>query len=128
MVSGMDFIVPGSPPRMRGKLVYHGAPDSQHGITPAHAGKTRLSKISCRALWDHPRACGENARQGAIEDDLTGSPPRMRGKLTCSPATAVCGGITPAHAGKTRRPAVQQSSPRDHPRACGENLLEKQKQ
>ena len=31
-------------------------------------------------------------------------------------------GITPAYAGKTQAGVVERNSPRDHPRACGENF------
>ena len=33
-------------------------------------------------------------------------------------------GITPAYAGKTQAGVVERNSPRDHPRACGENSAE----
>ena len=50
----------GSPPRMRGKLLRNRGDEQKFGITPAHAGKTRV-RLPHRVLsWDHPRACGEN--------------------------------------------------------------------
>ena len=50
-----------------------------------------------------------------------GSPPRIRGKRPKTFAHAVKKGITPAHAGKTRRIPGQIPGDWDHPRACGEN-------
>ena len=91
------------------------------GITPAHAGKTRLSKISCRAPWDHPRACGENERCVSGRNSTPGSPPRMRGKQSLLEELKNGHGITPAHAGKTYMSRLKNRQRRDHPRACGEN-------
>ena len=111
----------GSPPRMRGKLFFIPSISSFFGITPAHAGKTHLSKISCRAPWDHPRACGENQRQSRKTSTKRGSPPRMRGKRSTFPYKKTVAGITPAHAGKTTTASDYPVRHRDHPRACGEN-------
>ena len=73
--------------------------------------------------WDHPRVCGEKPLQSSVNCTMEGSPPRMRGKaiLRSSPAQLV--GITPAYAGK--RSACSPPSPhsRDHPRVCGEKVL-----
>ena len=61
--------------------------------------------------------------QSSVNCTMEGSPPRMRGKaiLRSSPAQLV--GITPAYAGK--RSACSPPSPhsRDHPRVCGEKVL-----
>ena len=70
----------GSPPRIRGKHDAEGRARQVPGITPAHAGKTFTFKAFFRISRDHPRACGENGDLSAFESDLTGSPPRMRGK------------------------------------------------
>ena len=71
---------PGSPPRMRGKLLVQPCDCISAGITPAHAGKTRsVSGASCHRR-DHPRACGENCRRNGGHGRGQGSPPRMRGK------------------------------------------------
>ena len=52
--------VPGSPPRMRGKLKRGVYLVDGRGITPAHAGKTTALRASESRVRDHPRACGEN--------------------------------------------------------------------
>ena len=51
---------PGSSPLTRGKLPeLHGlAPERR--LIPAHAGKTRLLRVSARPGWAHPRSRGEN--------------------------------------------------------------------
>ena len=52
----------GSPPRMRGKRLYHQPAAPSARITPAHAGKTFSWLLPSSRLADHPRACGENMR------------------------------------------------------------------
>mgnify|MGYP005934582479 CR=1 FL=1 len=52
-------IVPGSPPRMRGKASSHFCTCSTFGITPAYAGKSTCSFGHPLASRDHPRVCGE---------------------------------------------------------------------
>ena len=50
----------GSPPRMRGKHYAMRRCVCDMGITPAHAGKTRMCRNTLPGIRDHPRACGEN--------------------------------------------------------------------
>ena len=49
-------------------------------ITPARAGKTRLSPSRFLCASDHPRACGENLVHYTDSVVCLGSPPRVRGK------------------------------------------------
>ena len=86
---------------MRGKLHAVAVRHDGRGITPAHAGKTRLTLICPAVDQDHPRACGENLAGFIAEMALLGSPPRMRGKLKERLIEEENRGITPAHAGKT---------------------------
>ena len=52
-------LIPGSPPRMRGKAIMGFGIAWQNGITPAYAGKRPLTG-NARVEWrDHPRVCGE---------------------------------------------------------------------
>ena len=92
---------PGSPPRMRGKLVGDLWTEPGRGITPAHAGKTHCQKYYGMKYRDHPRACGENRYVSFALPCGAGSPPRMRGKLKKYELAYDGEGITPAHAGKT---------------------------
>ena len=65
---------------MRGKV---GVTDGDYiaaGITPAHAGKSRVCRPDAEAVWDHPRACGEKIHTPPFHQQRMGSPPRMRGK------------------------------------------------
>ena len=113
----------GSPPRMRGKLVTADFDAAMDGITPAHAGKTRLFPLCNYYNEDHPRACGENFGVCQRQATSEGSPPRMRGKLDTPAEETETDRITPAHAGKTAPRLGLLAVAPDHPRACGENLL-----
>ena len=110
----------GSPPRMRGKA---GAAKDGYvlgGITPAYAGKSLSRKDIPCSRWDHPRVCGEKRVIAAGMPDVTGSPPRMRGKAVRLAVLVGVGGITPAYAGKRDAARVLATPARDHPRVCGE--------
>ena len=110
----------GSPPRVRGKAGGSLLILILYGITPARAGKRcrfHRSSADCR---DHPRACGEKRSQIISKSRISGSPPRVRGKVDVVGVIIRASGITPARAGKR---GLRASPPRgrgDHPRACGE--------
>ena len=72
--------LPGSPPRVRGKLRDDAYSGSLPRITPACAGKTLLRRFQRHLFQDHPRVCGENELKGFICERDSGSPPRVRGK------------------------------------------------
>ena len=65
--------------------------------------------------------CGENTLCVFVLLVLTGSPPRVRGKLKDDLEKAKKRGITPACAGKTWRAKKPVAQDKDHPRVCGEN-------
>ena len=65
---------------MRGKGIIGFLKQIATGITPAYAGKSIVESVNTRTLQ--------------------GSPPRMRGKETCSAGVHLRHGITPAYAGK----------------------------
>ena len=101
LVSSKTQEIPGSPPRVREKLL---ASDGQGGyrrITPACAGKTASIKPLIPADQDHPRVCGKNKLLTAIQLRCIGSPPRVREKLNIKSWLSLPFGITPACAGKT---------------------------
>ena len=72
----------GSPPRMRGKLEFENQLSFESGITPADAGKTARASRGRQTKQDHPRGCGENSDKDLLNFFKSGSPPRMRGKLS----------------------------------------------
>ena len=53
----------GSSPRMRGTLGDCLAGFFRHGIIPAYAGNTHCRRTSSTKARDHPRVCGEHARE-----------------------------------------------------------------
>ena len=91
------------------------------GITPADAGKTAVYNLRQRVNEDHPRGCGENVQKVFPIFPISGSPPRMRGKLASSIFRVSAMRITPADAGKTAIWCVFKFGGMDHPRGCGEN-------
>ena len=89
-------------------------------ITPARAGKSSLRWAAIQTHGDHPRVCGEKARQGSGLNLRLGSPPRVRGKDSVLTFIERGGRITPACAGKSALSAGSCPCSRDHPRVCGE--------
>ena len=108
---------------MRGKdagcLVHH----EKHRITPAYARKRAAASFHPGTIQDHPRVCGEKARTQRPTTLAQGSPPRMRGKVTCTGSHANALGITPAYAGKSWVYSCFVFGGWDHPRVCGEKRL-----
>ena len=73
--------VVGSSPRVRGKLPPMLRRLLARGLIPACAGKTwNHSQIRCMTRA-HPRVCGENIETFGGAATLSGSSPRVRGKL-----------------------------------------------
>ena len=90
----------GSPPRVRGKVVVKNMKNTAYRITPACAGKRRLSSACTWLSWDHPRVCGEKQGANSMAYNAGGSPPRVRGKARVETAGKPAPGITPACAGQ----------------------------
>ena len=116
-------LIPGSPPRMRGKVAGAARRDFLTGITPAYAGKRDRQDQQRAVRGDHPRVCGEKKSGSAATACSSGSPPRMRGKVLSGLATWLPIGITPAYAGKRRKRPEHAVKPWDHPRVCGEKAF-----
>ena len=64
--------------------------------------------------------CGEKCGYRLPFRSIVGSPPRVRGKGVDALGGCLSAGITPAHAGKRKRPKRWVRPPKDHPRVCGE--------
>ena len=111
----------GSSPRMRGAPMRNGRQSYGSWIIPADAGSTRRSRNPKGLHWDHPRGCGEHPVPSFSMRASCGSSPRMRGAR----GVQVCGlqgyGIIPADAGSTDTCCCSHTTPRDHPRGCGEH-------
>ena len=111
---------PGSPPRVRGKGCGFSGFFDLLGITPACAGKSMYRTTETPWSRDHPRVCGEKRQQHYILWSLSGSPPRMRGKVLLRSGPDAWGRITPAYAGKRHVCSAPCKDTGDHPRVCGE--------
>ena len=111
----------GSSPLTRGKHAASVNRRVEHGLIPAHAGKTCRTFLTCSSLPAHPRSRGENDWTLLKALVMPGSSPLTRGKRVCGDPLSVCHGLIPAHAGKTR--TVIRNRPRGpaHPRSRGEN-------
>ena len=75
------------------------------------------------AIKDHPRSCGEQYLGYDVYFEYSGSPPLMRGTEPSSAEAALQKRITPAHAGNRCVRALFLYAIRDHPRSCGEQLM-----
>ncbi len=111
---------PGSPLRMRGKVVHPLFFIFLLRITPAYAGKSHNSRCNCCFTQDHPCVCGEKFRNQLMFQIFSGSPLRMRGKERHSNSNARPTRITPAYAGKREKEEEVTTDERDHPCVCGE--------
>ena len=113
--------MPGSSPRVRGKLSREDPARLSTGLIPACAGKTSRQVTGRPKFQAHPRVCGENLYPSAWKETNMGSSPRVRGKRVWSASFAIVEGLIPACAGKTLG-RVPGSAPQwAHPRVCGEN-------
>ena len=71
----------GSSPRMRGTLCRCCRTRFRLGIIPAYVGNTVRLTFAWPETWDHPRVCGEHARNAWNGVVGWGSSPHMRGTL-----------------------------------------------
>ena len=110
----------GSPPRVRGKVVFEGSQFVFKGITPACAGKSGSRRTGWPDCRDHPRVCGEKCHARFFAASALGSPPRVRGKVLPGDTFSVDTRITPACAGKSGVHPCFHFDTWDHPRVCGE--------
>ena len=115
-------VLPGSPPRGRGKGRTIKTIAAFTRITPAWAGKRAFSFSLALALQDHPRVGGEKYVDCRCEGGAIGSPPRGRGKEILPPGKLPRPRITPAWAGKRNHFSTDFVPKGDHPRVGGEKL------
>ena len=92
---------------------------------PAYAGKTYHQSGQQARVSEHPRVCGENNIAKGGRDIAGGTSPRMRGKPNHVSASGVGYRNIPAYAGKTLSWSHSTLSSEEHPRVCGENLVER---
>ena len=108
---------------MRGApLVIHISTELER-IIPADAGSTSYIEMTLQNGRDHPRGCGEHANLRIGKSRSRGSSPRMRGARFSKPSCAYDERIIPADAGSTLKFTADQLWFEDHPRGCGEHVL-----
>ena len=98
----------GSPPRMQGKDIFPDGLPCAVRITPACAGKSLWCAQGQAQERDHPRVCEEKNFLLLMTSRRSGSPPRVRGKGHVCHCSLVCCRITPACAGKSLLRVVGQ--------------------
>ena len=111
----------GSSPLTRGKRDARFLQYLDHGLIPAHAGKTTLWTATRSPVRAHPRSRGENVFRRVVVGVAGGSSPLTRGKHEHARELGVLVGLIPAHAGKTRGRRRRTCPARAHPRSRGEN-------
>mgnify|MGYP000897965664 CR=1 FL=1 len=114
--------VGGTSPRMRGKPPTTLGPITHARNIPAYAGKTNRQPTDVRCFPEHPRVCGENSSYGIRSLCVSGTSPRMRGKLQDYLKVVNNRRNIPAYAGKTCMCVKGFQKCAEHPRVCGENI------
>ena len=115
----------GSSPRGRGKRNQPRRVHPAGRLIPARAGKTSHGPDHRLASTAHPRAGGENDHENILTIPQKGSSPRGRGKRYPRSARPVRDGLIPARAGKTGRQGRPAHRRPAHPRAGGENPVQR---
>ena len=108
---------------MRGTQGRELAVSERIGIIPADAGNTNDGTLTDAQLQDHPRGCGEHNTKQAGLPVCGGSSPRMRGTQHHGRRSAQKRRIIPADAGNTKANTADVYSKKDHPRGCGEHVV-----
>ena len=94
------------------------------GIIPAWVGSSTLRASRMTCAWDHPRVGGEQELPFAALVLLTGSSPRVRGAVAMQNGYRCIHGIIPARAGSSQPYSMSCRCLGDHPRVCGEQLMD----
>ena len=121
IAAGQASAAYGSSPLTRGKPGREHHQPVPSGLIPAHAGKTRNTRILGNKLGAHPRSRGENKRFHDVGPYCLGSSPLTRGKPRRRCPLGNADGLIPAHAGKTVFIPAVASFAWAHPRSRGEN-------
>ena len=109
----------GSSPLARGLLGRHRGTQKRHGIIPARAGFTAVTRSWAASLADHPRSRGVYRRPIFLFGAFAGSSPLARGLHVMSKIYDGEPGIIPARAGFTSQQPRSGHREPDHPRSRG---------
>ena len=110
----------GSSPRPWGTPASHGSLSRPNRLIPTPVGNTATSPCSAAPCSAHPHACGEEVRELRHCAIVTGSSPRVWGRV-CEPScTTRLFRVIPTRVGKRCSSWVFMVSAPGHPHACGE--------
>ena len=123
-VTGYQETPWGSSPHVRGAPFAFAVVTLAPGIIPACAGSTQALRTPQPPTGDHPRMCGEHSRHAALTLERVGSSPHVRGAQNRSRFLHAVVGIIPACAGSTPYSRRWGRISGDHPRMCGEHLIQ----
>ncbi len=116
---------PGSSPRVRGTASASVPSTSDNRFIPARAGNSDGQRGRDHQHTVHPRACGEQMQNVAGRRPGRGSSPRVRGTVTPGRRPALRDRFIPARAGNRPASAIGISPGSVHPRACGEQIVQR---
>ena len=111
----------GSPPRARGRPAVLLQDRASRRLTPACAGTTGRSTCRPAGCWAHPRVRGDDPDVIRVEDVISGSPPRARGRPRRGRELELDVRLTPACAGTTQSTPPRRASSQAHPRVRGDD-------
>ena len=114
-----DWSHAGSSPRVRGRRSMSSSSGSESGLIPASAGQTNVCATWRLTATAHPRECGADCFPPCGGVRLSGSSPRVRGRLGRWFVGRGRGGLIPASAGQTEQERAAAEAARAHPRECG---------
>ncbi len=109
----------GSPPRMRGRGTGNLVDMGTLRFTPACAGPGCLGLPHGLRYSVHPRVCGAGTNLPLPTEPVTGSPPRVRGRVNQHNRIHACKRFTPACAGPGSGHESIRGIGAVHPRVCG---------
>ncbi len=117
----------GSSPRMRRTARLEPHLRTVHRIISAHAENSVIAARNSAAVGDHLRACGEQYGMLFLKSCFEGSSPRMRRTVISDREIDRRVGIISAHAENSCFIRDPSATRQDHLRACGEQLLHRQR-
>ena len=115
----------GTPPRGRGRPLQGPGLSQSVRNTPARAGTTSVQWSRTRRRGEHPRAGGDDRSRILARIGLSGTPPRGRGRRVGGGHDLSRDRNTPARAGTTRISGEAGRATEEHPRAGGDDDLER---
>ena len=128
-VKSVSPSVPGSSPRVWGKLGGLEVDGDLDRVIPTRVGKALLIPCAIYLPTGHPHACGESSNRWTPGTTATGSSPRVWGKLHRIPIQCRIVRVIPTRVGKAATCSRWRPATAGHPHACGESgvhFLERQ--